>query len=127
MSSKDVLNRLKVAAATCESWADFSNDLFSGEGLLRALLPDEDKRSTFFRANRSRLKKLMDAAIARHGFHAGAAPKRRTANFVLRLPVSLHRELKNEAQGEGVSLNQLMILKLAAQLKHPIYESSGRK
>lgn len=36
-----------------------------------------------------------------------------SGKFVLRLPRSLHRKLKLEADAEGVSLNQYVIYKLA--------------
>jgi len=36
-----------------------------------------------------------------------------SGKLVLRIPRSLHRELKKEAEREGVSLNQYMLYKLA--------------
>ena len=36
-----------------------------------------------------------------------------SGKMVIRLPKSLHKRLKEEAQAEGVSLNQYMIYKLA--------------
>ena len=35
---------------------------------------------------------------------------------MVRLPISLHAALEREAAAEGVSLNQLVVAKLAAQL-----------
>ena len=36
-----------------------------------------------------------------------------SGKLVLRIPRSLHKELKEEAKAEGVSLNQYMLYKLA--------------
>ena len=47
----------------------------------------------------------------------GATPQNKSGRFVVRLPVSLHAALEREAKAEGVSLNQLVVAKLAAQLR----------
>ena len=38
--------------------------------------------------------------------------------FIVRLPQSLHAALEREAEQEGVSLNQLVVVKLAVQLSN---------
>ena len=43
-----------------------------------------------------------------------------SGRLVLRIPRSLHKELKEAADMEGVSLNQYMLYKLSRQFK-PIY------
>ena len=40
-----------------------------------------------------------------------------SGKFMLRMAKSLHAELKKEAEYEGISLNQLCLIKLAMQLK----------
>ena len=123
-NNKHILENLAKAARSCESWADFSNDIFSSTGLLAQLLPDRETRAQFLKSkeNMRQIRVLWDDTVNRHGFIEGAQPKRKSAAVLLRIPVSLHRELKKEALEEGTSLNQLMLLKLASQLKHPLYQ-----
>ena len=54
-------------------------------------------------------------AVERHGLVEGATPKK-SGRFVVRLPRSLHAVLEREAASEGVSLNQLVLAKLAVGL-----------
>ena len=58
---------------------------------------------------------MLSDAIDSHGLVEGATPKK-SGKFVVRLPQSLHIALEREAKREGVSLNQLVVAKLAAQL-----------
>jgi predicted RNase H-like HicB family nuclease len=55
---------------------------------------------------------LIDSA-AKHGEPIPAAERRFSGNLRLRLPVSLHGRLANEAEREGVSLNQWIVSRLA--------------
>ena len=57
----------------------------------------------------------MLQAIASHGLVSGATPKKKSGRFVVRLPESLHLAIEREAEREGVSLNQLVVAKLANQ------------
>lgn len=127
-NKNQMLARLAEAAKTSESWADFSNDLFSPSGVLAELIPDWDARIEFLKSNENmaEIRALFDETVQRHGFIKGAQPKRKSAAVLLRIPVSLHRELKKEAIEEGTSLNQLLLLKLASQLKHPLYQTAAK-
>lgn len=49
------------------------------------------------------------------GLVEGATP-RKSGRFVVRLPKSLHAALEREAAAEGVSLNQLVVVKLSVGL-----------
>jgi hypothetical protein len=51
----------------------------------------------------------------RHGLVEGGTP-RKSGRFVVRRPHSLHAALEREAIAEGVSLNQLVVAKLAVGL-----------
>ncbi len=53
--------------------------------------------------------------MQRHGLVEGGTP-RKSGRFVVRLPQSLHAALESEAMAEGVSLNQLVVAKLALGL-----------
>jgi predicted HicB family RNase H-like nuclease len=60
-------------------------------------------------------QKLLEVE-ERKGFIAGATPKKKSGKFIVRLPVTLHAALEAEAKDEGVSLNQLVVAKLAISL-----------
>ncbi len=51
----------------------------------------------------------------RTGLVDGTTPQK-SGKFVVRLPKSLHATLDREARDEGVSLNQLVVTKLAFQM-----------
>jgi hypothetical protein len=44
----------------------------------------------------------------------------KSGQLILRLPKSLHQALANEADAEGVSLNQLLLSKIAVQLNRAV-------
>jgi hypothetical protein len=58
---------------------------------------------------------LVTAAIQRAGLVDGAT-LRKSGRFVVRPPKSLHAALEREAAAEGVSLNQLVVVKLSVGL-----------
>lgn len=115
---EDLLKKAEELAPTAECWADFSNALFDPiTGLVSQSLPTEDEREAFTRsAAWKQINHLMDEVVKRTGLIAGATPKR-SGKFVVRLPVSLHESLAQEAQREGVSLNQLVVAKLSVPLQ----------
>jgi hypothetical protein len=61
------------------------------------------------------IRKLVSDAMDRTGLVEGATPKK-SGKFVVRLPKSLHAALELEASREGVSLNQLVVTKLAINI-----------
>lgn len=105
------------AAETAETWADLSNYLFSPvDGLVARAYPTREAREAFVRSEEyRRLRRLVSESIDRHGLVDGATP-RKSGRFVVRLPQSLHAALEREAAAEGVSLNQLVLTKLAVGL-----------
>src|SRR5262249_36580690 len=56
-------------------------------------------------------------AEERTGLVEGATPKK-SGKFIVRLPRTLHAALEAEADEEGVSLNQLVVTKLAVQMSN---------
>jgi len=79
--------------------------------------PTRAEREAFVKTEEyKQIRQLITSAVERQGLVEGAAPKK-SGRFVVRLPHSLHAALEREAAAEGVSLNQLVIAKLAAQLR----------
>ncbi len=80
--------------------------------------PTRTERERFVKTAAYReLMNLIDDVRQRTGFIAGATPTK-SGKFVVRLPKSLHAALETEAAREGVSLNQLVVAKLAVQMSH---------
>ena len=65
------------------------------------------------RNGRQVLNLLIEAA-RRHGETIPAPERRYSGNLRLRLPVSMHARLAQDAEREGVSLNQWIVSKLAS-------------
>ena len=114
-----ILKAAHAHAATAQSWADLSNFLFNpDDGLVTQACPTRAQRERFANSAAYReLRTLIDDVRDRTGFIAGATP-RKSGKFVVRLPRSLHAALETEAAREGVSLNQLVVAKLALQMSH---------
>jgi hypothetical protein len=112
-----VLQQAKKVAATVETWADLSNALFDPvQGIITRTYPTRADREVFVKTEQyQKIRKLLADAIEMHGLVEGATP-RKSGRFVVRVPRSLHAALEREAEKEGVSLNQLVVAKLAAQL-----------
>lgn len=115
-SAKQTLKQARELARTVKSWADLSNALFDPvDGLVTRSYPTPVEREAFVKTEEYRkIRQLLRNAIDTFGLVEGATPK--SGRFVVRLPRSLHAALEREADREGVSLNQLVVVKLAAQL-----------
>lgn len=113
-----ILHQAQVIARSVESWADLSNALFNPtDGLVSTAYPLGAERERFMRTDEyKQIRQLLRDAMDRFGLEEGATPKK-SGRFVVRLPQSLHAALEREAAEEKVSLNQLVVAKLAAQLK----------
>jgi site-specific DNA-methyltransferase (adenine-specific) len=120
MSTQDsrILESAKEIATSASSWADVSNALFDAEvGLIARAYPTRDDRAAFLRTKEYKaIRKLLSTAMDESGLIDGATPKKKSGKFVLRLPRSLHAALEKEATDENVSMNQLVLTKLAVQL-----------
>lgn len=112
-----VLAKASDVASASETWADLSNALFDPvDGLVAKAFPTREQREAFVQTEEYRaLRRLVDEATERSGLVAGAKPKK-SGRFVVRVPSSLHEALEVEAEAEGVSLNQLVLTKLAIQM-----------
>jgi predicted HicB family RNase H-like nuclease len=116
--AQQILKKAEEIAATAPTWADFANALFDPQtGLLTKGFPLGAERTNFLKTQEYvAIGKLLEEAMERTGIVEGATP-RKSGKFVVRLPSSLHAALEREAAEEGVSLNQLVVAKLAIQLK----------
>ncbi len=117
--ASDILGEARQKLESASTWADASNAVFDPiDGLIaRAYRSLEDRRAFRGTPEYQSLQRLLEAAISKFGVINGAAPKK-SGRFVVRLPRSLHSALDLEAKTEGVSLNQLVVAKLACQLEH---------
>jgi hypothetical protein len=98
--------------------AQFSNALFAPRGKATVLFPTEAERTAFCKTREyKQILALMDALPrpTANGF-VDMVPSANGAISV-RLPRSVHAALIAEAKAEGVSLNQLCLSKLVAQLR----------
>ncbi len=113
-----VLKQARQVAAASPTWADLSNSLFDPtSGVVAKAFPTERERRAFLKTPEyAAIRKLLNDAIESSGLVDGASP-RKSGRFVVRVPKSLHASLEREADAEGVSLNQLVVTKLALRLE----------
>ena len=96
------------------TWVEANNALYGPGSRFVQLFPTKTDRVAFTRTAESR---QIDALIDRLP-EPDVRPSREeySGRFVVRVPKSLHAALAAEAETEGVSLNQLVVAKLAVQL-----------
>ena len=115
--ARKLLDAAKTEALSAETWADLSNALFDPvDGLVAKAYPTRGEREKFVKTEEYKaIRRLIDEAEQRTGLVDGATPTK-SGKFLVRLPRSLHAALNAEAKEEGVSLNQLVVTKLAMQM-----------
>lgn len=125
---QELLRSAQEIAQSADTWADLSNALFDPDtGLVSRAYPTRKQRAEFLRSDQyKQIRHLIDAATERTGLVEGATPKEKSGKFVVRLPKSLHAALENEAKREGVSLNQLVVVKLAIQMSQIVAGSQAQ-
>jgi hypothetical protein len=114
-----LLNAAQEKSRSVDRWADLWNFLFDPEeGLVAKAYPTRAERAAFVQTPEYKaIRKLISETRQRTGLVNGATPKEKSGRFVVRLPKSMHAALEQEAAHEGVSLNQLVVAKLACQLE----------
>lgn len=112
-----ILDAAQDVAQSVDNWADLSNFLFNpSDGLITKAFPTKGEREAFMKTGEYQaIRKLLLELMKTSGLAEGAAPKK-SGRFVVRVPKSLHAALEREADKEGVSLNQLVVTKLAVQI-----------
>jgi len=115
--AKKLLEEAERAARDSETWADLSNLLFNPvDGLVARAYPTRAAREAFIQtAEYRRIRELVSEARERHGLLEGATPKK-LDRLVVQIPQPLHAALEREAVEEGLSLDELILTKLAAGL-----------
>jgi predicted HicB family RNase H-like nuclease len=105
----------KLAQTSGLTWVEANNAIYGPGGPFARLFPKVSDRMAFAKTKASRqIDRLIDNLP-----EPGVGPQRReySGKFNVRLPKSLHAALASEAEAEGVSLNQLVVAKLALHLQ----------
>ncbi|MEQ8785383.1 MAG: toxin-antitoxin system HicB family antitoxin [Pirellulaceae bacterium] len=118
-NAEELLESARNVAESTTAWADLSNFLFNpDDGLIVKAYPARREREAFLKTPEYRaIRSLLLEKMNQSGLAEGATPEK-SGRFVVRLPKSLHAALEREAAREGVSLNQLVVAKLAVSLSH---------
>ena len=104
----------KIAESPGLTWVEANNAVYGPGGPMARLFPTAADRAAFAKTKESReIDELIDGLP-----EPPINPERReySGKFNVRLPRSLHAALASEADAEGVSLNQLVVAKLALRL-----------
>jgi predicted HicB family RNase H-like nuclease len=114
--AQELLKRARELAQTSGlTWVEANNAIYGPGGLFARLFPNAKDRVAFAKTKESReIDQLVDSLP-----EPPAGPQRReySGKFNVRVPKSLHAALVSEAEAEGVSLNQLVVTKLALHLQ----------
>lgn len=97
------------------TWVEANNAVYGPGGPFARLFPSAKDRVAFAKMEESRhIDRLIDSLP-----EPPVGPQRReySGKFNVRVPKSLHAALAREAEAEGVSLNQLVVAKLARHLQ----------
>jgi hypothetical protein len=117
----ELLKATEDLARSTESWADLANALYDpNHGVLARAFTTRAEREAFVQtAEYRRIQDILAQARDRFGLITGATPKQ-CGRLVVSVPLALQASLEREAVVEGLSLNQLVVAKLAAPLKHMV-------
>ena len=105
----------RLAETSGLTWVEANNAVYGPGGPFVRLFPSAKDRAAFAKSEESRqLDQLIDSLP-----EPPVGPQRReySGKFNVRVPKSLHAALASEAEAEGVSLNQLVLAKLALRLQ----------
>jgi hypothetical protein len=107
-------------ADSCSVWTDLHNAVFGIGGKLCDLFPSQAERTAFLKTPEAgQIRELIDGLRQTGGDppEVSVDLSRANGNISVRMPRSLHAALLLEADTEGISLNQLVLTKLAVQLR----------
>jgi hypothetical protein len=116
--AREVLAFAEHYAQAAADWVELHNALFGLGGKATELFRTEAERTAFSRTEEyKRVLALMDGLPAPPVKAFGELLASANGAISVRLPRSVHAALLAEAKAEGVSLNQLCLSKLVAQLR----------
>lgn len=116
--AKEVLAFAEQRASEAADWIELSNVLFGVGGKATLAFPTESERTAFCKTDEyKRLLALLDELPAPASKEIVELAASANGAISVRLPRSVHAALLVEAKAEGVSLNQLCLSKLLAQLR----------
>jgi hypothetical protein len=116
--ARELLAYAEERAEQTADWVELHNALFGLGGKATELLTSESERTAFAQTPECKrifalLDRLPQPAVKDFGELLATA----NGAISVRLPRSVHAALLAEAKAEGVSLNQLCLSKLVAQLR----------
>ncbi len=116
--ARRVLEFAEQRASQAADWMEVSNALFAPDGEATRAFTDEAERTAFSKtAEYKRILALLDRLPAPPVQEIIDLTATANGAISVRLPRSVHAALLAEARAEGVSLNQLCVSKLVAQLR----------
>jgi hypothetical protein len=116
--ARAVLEFAEQRAVGTADWLELSNALFGPGGKATVAFPTERERTAFCKTEEyKRILALMDRLPAPPVKEVVELTASANGAISVRLPRSVHAALLAEAKAEGVSLNQLCLSKLVAQLR----------
>lgn len=108
----------KERAAHASDWVELHNALFGIGGKATELFANEAERTAFSRTEQyKQILALMDSLPTPPTKEFGELLASANGAISVRLPRTVHAALLAEAKAEGISLNQLCLSKLVAQLR----------
>ena len=118
-----VLRYALNAGLRTKNWMEIFNAIFGEGGKVDEHFPTEPERIAFAKTpQHKKIFKLLSDVRKQHGDASEEEMAKTNASgaFNLRLPTALHAALVQEANEQGVSLNQLCLAKLAVQLRRAV-------
>jgi len=114
--AQELLRRARQLAQTSGlTWVEGNNAIYGPRGPFVRLFPNANDRLAFAKTKESRqVDRLLDNLPEPP---TGPQQREYSGKFNVRVPKSLHAALASEAEAEGVSLNQLVVAKLALHLQ----------
>lgn len=116
--ARALLEYAETLTGEAANWVEFSNALFGLGGKATVAFRTERERTAFCKTEEyKRILALMDSLPAPPEKEVVELATSANGAISVRLPRSVHAALLAEAKAEGVSLNQLCLSKLVAQLR----------
>jgi hypothetical protein len=124
--AREVLEFAEERARAAADWMELSNALFAPDGKATQAFPSPAERTAFGKtAEYKQILALLDRLPTPAVKEVLDLTASANGAISVRLPRSVHAALLAEAKAEGVSLNQLCVSKLVAQLRAVVEAKPG--